>query len=184
MQVRNARSSESSITPNILSSKLLASSWRLRVYEDTLVYPKEKEAFVRARIELPHFVVAVGIRRNDGKMPLVRQYRHGARSTFWEFPAGYLEKGESAISCAKREFKEETGFDLVNPKKLGSAMLQPSRTNQRAHFVLGNLGQYNKPKRDIDEKLNVKLFSQESAMRAISKRASMAHLFALQLLKK
>lgn len=184
MPVRNARSSESSITPNILSSKLVASSWRLRVYEDTLVYPKEKEAFVRARIELPHFVVAVGIRCNDGKMPLVKQYRHGAKSTFWEFPAGYLESGESAISCAKREFKEETGFDLLNPKKIGSAMLQPSRTNQMVHFVQGNLGKYNDPKRDIDEKMNVKLFSKESAMRAISKRSSMVHLFALQLLKK
>ena len=38
------------------------------------------------------------------------------RSELWEFPKGLIEKGESAVDAASREFQEETGileFELV-----------------------------------------------------------------------
>ena len=41
---------------------------------------------------------------------LVRQYRHPVREVTLELPAGKLDKGESVLSCLKRELSEETGF--------------------------------------------------------------------------
>lgn len=45
----------------------------------------------------------------ENKVILVKQYRF-PYGYFLEIPAGTLEKGEKARSCAIREFQEETGY--------------------------------------------------------------------------
>ena len=59
----------------------------------------------------------------DGRYLCVRQFRQGIRQVTTEFPAGGIERSdgkeyggdknaaESALSCAKRELKEETGYE-------------------------------------------------------------------------
>lgn len=37
-----------------------------------------------------------------------------AKKTYWGFPKGGIEKGESELEAAKREIKEETGLDKIN----------------------------------------------------------------------
>ncbi len=54
-------------------------------------------------------VSVVGI-TSDEKVVLVKQYRPGPDKIFYEFPLGLIEKGESPIATAKREFLEETGY--------------------------------------------------------------------------
>jgi ADP-ribose pyrophosphatase len=50
-------------------------------------------------------VVAVD---DDGRVCVVRQYRHGISDFLWEIPAGKLDKGEPPQACAIRELHEET----------------------------------------------------------------------------
>ncbi len=51
-----------------------------------------------------------------GKIVLVRN-----GPDFWGFPKGHIDKGEDALSAAKREIREETGLrDLTLVKELGS----------------------------------------------------------------
>ncbi|MHB1907796.1 MAG: NUDIX hydrolase [Nitrososphaerales archaeon] len=59
----------------------------------------------------------------------------------------------------KREFEEETGFELLKPKELFAASLQPSRSNQIIHLVIGLVGKQNVPKRDVYEEMSVKFFT-------------------------
>ena len=58
----------------------------------------------------------------DGNYICVRQFRHGIKEVTTEFPAGGIERSdgkeygdresaESALDCAKRELREETGYD-------------------------------------------------------------------------
>jgi 8-oxo-dGTP pyrophosphatase MutT (NUDIX family) len=47
----------------------------------------------------------------DARVLLIRQYRHPAGATFWELPAGLLDKpGEDPVEAAHRELAEETGY--------------------------------------------------------------------------
>ncbi len=45
----------------------------------------------------------------DGRLLMVRQWRHPLGRVFLEFPAGKLDAGEAPFACAVRELAEETG---------------------------------------------------------------------------
>jgi ADP-ribose pyrophosphatase len=46
----------------------------------------------------------------DGRVLLVRQYRHAVGRFLWELPAGSLEQGEDPSAAAARECHEELGL--------------------------------------------------------------------------
>lgn len=58
-----------------------------------------------------HYVVVVGL-APEGGVVFVRSSEPG-RS--WEFPGGAVERGETVIEAAIREFEEETGWKLEEP---------------------------------------------------------------------
>ena len=55
------------------------------------------------------FSVTFAITPNDD-IVFTRQYKHGIGDFVLELPAGMLEPGENAATCARRELEEETGF--------------------------------------------------------------------------
>ena len=46
----------------------------------------------------------------DGRIPLVQQFRPALERVTLELPGGLLDHGESPEDCARRELMEETGF--------------------------------------------------------------------------
>lgn len=47
----------------------------------------------------------------DGKLPMVRQYRNALERYTWEIPAGCRDSADEEYSvCAARELEEETGY--------------------------------------------------------------------------
>src|SRR3989344_126060 len=47
----------------------------------------------------------------DGKIILSEQEQSGRLDSFWGTPGGRIERGEDALSAAKRELLEETGYE-------------------------------------------------------------------------
>jgi len=47
---------------------------------------------------------------DDGRVVLIRQYRHATRQYLWELVAGRIEAGETPKRAAARELLEETGY--------------------------------------------------------------------------
>ncbi len=47
---------------------------------------------------------------DDGRIVLVRQYRHPVGTILLELPAGKLDDNETVLACAMRELQEETGY--------------------------------------------------------------------------
>ena len=73
---------------------------------------------------------------HDGRILLVRQYRHPVGTALWEIPAGKLEQGEEALACAKRELLEETGYEAASWGKLLSFFTSPGFCDEQITLFL------------------------------------------------
>lgn len=56
----------------------------------------------------------------DGKIVLLRHFRHATRAWHWEIPRGYSDGDETPEQTARREIKEELGVDVTELSALGT----------------------------------------------------------------
>ena len=83
----------------------------------------------RECVDHPGGVAVIGL-TDDGRVPLVRQFRYPYKEIIYEIPAGKLEKGEDPFEAGKREFKEEVGAVAENYFSLGELYPSPGYTNE------------------------------------------------------
>ena len=91
-----------------LGGRTLLSGGFLEVHKDDVGLPDGSTA-TREYIRHPGAVAVVPI-LDDGRLVMVRQFRHPVAKVLLEIPAGKLETGEDALVCAQRELVEETGY--------------------------------------------------------------------------
>ncbi|HEY5790451.1 MAG TPA: NUDIX hydrolase [Gammaproteobacteria bacterium] len=73
----------------------------------------------------------------DGRLVLVRQYRHGSRRVGLEFPGGLYEPDDANPgSGAMRECLEETGYAGGELRPLGTLSPQSALFSNRVHVFL------------------------------------------------
>ena len=72
----------------------------------------------------------------DGKVVLVRQYRHGAQRVTLEIPGGLVDPGEDPATAALRECLEETGYRARAAVSLGVVNPNPGAVREPAARVL------------------------------------------------
>lgn len=73
---------------------------------------------------------------DDGHTILVRSYKHGVRAVALSFPAGYLEPGEDPLAAARRELREETGYEAPEWIPLGSFVVDGNYGSGAMHAFL------------------------------------------------
>lgn len=93
------------------------------------------------------------------KIVFLRQYRPVINKYIWELPAGKLEPGESPFSCAKREMREETGFNIETLKKIGYIYTTPGFSDEMIHFYRANCISRGEASPEKDEMIRVQLFT-------------------------
>jgi ADP-ribose pyrophosphatase len=99
--------------------------------------------------EYPEWVNVFGL-TTDGKVVLVKQYRHGIERIDLELPGGVAEEGETPEEAARREMKEETGYEFESFTYLGKVCANPSTTNNYTHLFLATGGEQ-KAEQSLDE---------------------------------
>ncbi|MEG1895233.1 MAG: NUDIX hydrolase, partial [Oscillospiraceae bacterium] len=72
----------------------------------------------------------------EGNIYLVRQFRSPFEREVLEIPAGKLEQGEDPFKAAKRELKEETGFDGADFTPLGEMWPTVGYSNEKIYMYL------------------------------------------------
>jgi ADP-ribose pyrophosphatase len=101
-----------------------------RVTEDEAV--DKKNGFKIKRSVVRHAGSAVMLAEDEKRrILLVRQYRLPAAKYLWELPAGRLDPGENALTAAKRELKEETGYKARRWTRLASFWVSPGYVGER-----------------------------------------------------
>jgi ADP-ribose pyrophosphatase len=72
----------------------------------------------------------------DGRVCLLRQYRHAAGGWITELPAGKIDHHEPPLACAKRELAEEAGVSARYWKRLGQFFSSPGVFTEVIHVFL------------------------------------------------
>jgi ADP-ribose pyrophosphatase len=99
---------------------------------EKVVLPNGREtelAIVRHR----RSVVLIPI-EDDGRIVMIRQYRHALKRDIWELPAGNVDSGESAEAAAARECEEEIGQVPTRVERLGSFYPTPGYCDEEMIF--------------------------------------------------
>lgn len=91
---------------------------------------------VREVIEHPGAVVVVPL-DGIGNVILVRQPRYAARETLLELPAGTLDHaGETLEEAARRELREETGYEAAEMSLVGGFYSAPGFCTEYLHLFV------------------------------------------------
>lgn len=61
----------------------------------------------------------------QGRVCLLRQYRHAAKGWIWELPAGKIDHQEAPDVTARRELQEEVGCSADHWQSLGTMLSSP-----------------------------------------------------------
>ena len=91
----------------------------------------------------------------EGRVLLVRQYRHATAGWILEVPAGKLDHGETPEACAVREVEEETGFRPRGLVSLGWIWTTPGFTDEKIWLFLARDLAAGRQDLQIDEALSV-----------------------------
>ncbi len=73
---------------------------------------------------------------DQGRVCLLRQYRHAADGWIWELPAGKLEPDETPFGTARRELSEEAGVEAKRWTDLGAMHSSPGILTEIIHLYL------------------------------------------------
>lgn len=75
----------------------------------------------------------------SNRMVVIRQYRPPAREYVYEFPAGLMDADESPEQAARRELREETGYNALDVRVHPSAYTTPGLSNESVFMAFARI---------------------------------------------
>ena len=91
----------------------------IRLVRDAVIFPDmSRGTYIRILPRRPESAVAV-LPVLNGKILLLRHFRHSLRKWMWEIPRGFGEYGITAAENAEKELREETGITGAKLEYLG-----------------------------------------------------------------
>lgn len=106
-------------------------------------------------LEYGAWVNVVGL-TSEREIVLVRQYRHGIGRIVTELPSGNVESGEDSAAAARRELREETGFEATEVIPIGSTYANAAnQDNIVASFLALDVAEAGSPSLDGGEEIEV-----------------------------
>jgi len=106
----------------------------------------------------------------DGRLILVRQYRHAVGESLWELVAGGIERGETPRQSARRELREETGYRARVLKPLLKFYPSPGILSEKMHIVEAWDLTPSHAQPDVDERIEICFFTVRKVMDMIERR--------------
>ena len=149
----------------VLKSKTLFRGRVVQLKVDRVIEPGGVET-TREVVCHPGSVVVVP-HLPDGRLILVRQYRHAVQESLWELVAGGMERGETPRQSARRELLEETGYHARVLKPLLEFYPSPGILSEKMHLVEAWDLTPSKGQPDADERIETGFFTVNKVLEMI-----------------
>ena len=153
------------LTEFFLTTERIYEGKIINLRRDMVRLPNGKEAS-REVVEHPGAVAVVPV-LPDGRILLVRQFRHPVGQILLEIPAGKLDAGEDPDVCAVRELEEETGYRAGKIERRSSVFTGPGFTDEVIHIYVACDLRKTALNPDEDEFLEVQAYEQSEVRRLI-----------------
>ena len=99
----------------------------------------------------------------DGRIILIEQHRAALGHNLLEIPAGLIEEGEKPIECARREIREETGFEAGELIPLREILPATGFSDEKMYIFLAEQLKFVGQDTDEDEWVKVHAVSPRAA---------------------
>jgi ADP-ribose pyrophosphatase len=141
-------------TAKILRSKIIYKGPIFGIRRDEVIEPGGFRT-TREVITHPGSVVVLPA-LPDGRILLIRQYRHATRQFLWELVAGRIDNGENPRKAAARELIEETGYRAKRFHVFLDIFPTPGFLEERMYILLAEDLTPGKAEPEEDEKITFK----------------------------
>jgi ADP-ribose pyrophosphatase len=147
----------------VLSSKVMYQGPVFGVRRDRVREPGGIKA-TRDIVTHPGSVVVLPV-FSDGRILLIRQYRHSAKQFMWELVAGRKDPGETFGHGARRELLEETGYRARRLTKMLDVFPTPGFVDEKMMIFLAEGLTEGAANPEEDEKITARKLSLGEAER-------------------
>ncbi|MCS3918229.1 NUDIX hydrolase [Fervidibacter sacchari] len=154
------------LTEVLIESDKVFEGRLISVRKDTVRLPNGRTS-TREVVVHPGAVAVVPM-LEDGRVILVKQYRHAVGKILMEIPAGTLYPDETPEECALRELREEVGYAAGRLEKLTSVYLAPGYSTELIHLFLATDLQPAEGETDEDEFLKPVTLTLDEAVAQIA----------------
>jgi ADP-ribose pyrophosphatase len=149
----------------IISSKEILKN-KIFTVVDEVAHDNSGFEIHRNIVRHPGSAVMIAVDEKD-RILLVKQFRLPAEKDLWELPAGRIDKGENALQAAKRELREETGYEAKKWVKLISYWASPGYVAEKMNLFLAQNLTAGKPHPMGDERIETEWFSRKKIAKMI-----------------
>lgn len=141
----------------ILCSEIIYQGPVFGLRRDEVLEPGGVRA-IREVITHPGSVVVLPV-LPDGRILLIRQYRHATRQYLWELVAGRIDSGENIRQAAARELLEETGYRARSFRLFLEMFPTPGFLEERMYILLAEKLSAGQAQPEEDERISAKGFT-------------------------
>jgi ADP-ribose pyrophosphatase len=121
--------------PKQLSRTVIYKNSWINLYVDKVRFPDGRIINKHHVLDFEKESVAVLVENIRRQVLLVHAYRYPTDTIGWEIPAGAVEKGESILAAAKREVREESGYNTTRHKLIYTYNPLNGISNKIFHLV-------------------------------------------------